>query len=95
MGISNEQNCCENWGYLTSQDDLEEFVGKEFVTYEVVDEKLGTYDVPDIYEGGIMFVNIYTDNGMFQFTAYNGHNGYYGHEAVVFKDDEKLETTYL
>lgn len=35
-------------------------------------------------EGGdTMFVNIQTDRGILQFTAYNRHNGYYGHRAVV------------
>jgi hypothetical protein len=28
-------------------------------------------------------VNIDTDRGQLQFVAYNEHNGYYGHNAVV------------
>ena len=33
--------------------------------------------------GGAMFVNLETSEGLLQFVAYNAHNGYYGHEAVL------------
>jgi tRNA(Ile2) C34 agmatinyltransferase TiaS len=35
------------------------------------------------FEGGVMFVNIETNEGTLQFVAYNEHNGYYGHIAKV------------
>lgn len=83
MGIRNHQNCCEDWGYLISEDDLSEFIGAEFLSVEVTDTKLAHVEMRNIYEGSCMFVNINTSKGLLQFVAYNEHNGYYGHEAVV------------
>jgi hypothetical protein len=95
LGIDNNQNCCENWGYMMSQDNFEEFVGSEIVKIEAVDEALNVSIVPDIYEGGVMFVNIQTTKGLLQFTAYNEHNGYYSHDAVVIENDVKTIENYL
>jgi hypothetical protein len=86
MGISNGQSCCENWGYLTSEDSLEEFVGAEYLSAEVVDSKLATTSLGSVYESDCMFVNIKTSKGVLQFVAYNEHNGYYSHEAVVIEN---------
>lgn len=87
MGISNSQNCCESWGYMISEDSLDQFIGAEYHGVEVVNEKLETVQHESaFYEGSCMFVNIYTSEGVLQFVAYNEHNGYYGHEAVVVED---------
>lgn len=86
MGISNGQSCCEQWGYLISEDSLEQFIGAEYHGVEVVNEKLETVSMRNIYEGSCMFVNIKTSEGVVQFVAYNEHNGYYGHQAVVVED---------
>ena len=83
MGISNDQSCCENWGYFMTNDNQSEFIGAKVLSVHIVDECLNVEKAPDIYEGGVMFVNIETDRGTLQFTAYNEHNGYYSHEAVV------------
>jgi hypothetical protein len=88
VGISNGQSCCEHWGYLTSEDDLKQFEGAKLLSIEVVDKALDKISVPDCsYGGGAMFVNIETSEGLLQFAAYNEHNGYYGHEAVVISND--------
>lgn len=86
MGISNGQSCCEQWGYLISEDSLEQFIGAEYHGVEVVNEKLETVSMHNMYEGSCMFVNIKTSEGVVQFVAYNEHNGYYGHQAVVVED---------
>lgn len=86
MGISNGQSCCEQWGYLISEDSLDQFIGAEYHGVEVVNEKLETVSMRNIYEGSCMFVNIKTSEGVVQFVAYNEHNGYYGHQAVVVED---------
>ena len=83
VGISNDQSCCENWGYLMSEDDLDDFKGAELKAIEIVDEALNKATMKDMYEGGAMFVNFETDKGTLQFVAYNEHNGYYSHEAVI------------
>jgi hypothetical protein len=33
--IDNDQSCCESWGYLSSDDDLEQFVGSELEKVEL------------------------------------------------------------
>lgn len=86
MGISSQQSCCENWGYLISEDDLEEFVGADYLRVQVVDEALETVEENGDYSGSCMFVNIETSRGVLQFVAYNDHNGYYGHSAVVIEN---------
>lgn len=83
VGIANGQNCCENWGYMMSNDDLDSFSGAELKSIEIVDEALNKETMVDMYDGAAMFVNFETDKGTLQFVAYNEHNGYYSHEAVV------------
>lgn len=85
MGITNGQQCCEQFGYLMSEDDVQSFVGSDLLSIQVVDEALNKKSIEDI-EGSdtyLMFINIETANGLLQFVAYNSHNGYYGHTAFV------------
>lgn len=95
MGICNSQSCCEQWGYLTSQDDLSEFIGADLRSVSVVDAELQHYDVPEVYSGSTMFINVDTSAGLLQFVAYNEHNGYYSHEAVLIENDITTESEYL
>lgn len=83
VGIDNGQSCCENWGYITSEDNYEDFIGAELISVSGVDSKLAHVELPDVYEGDTMFVNFVTSEGVLQFVAYNEHNGYYSHEAVL------------
>lgn len=83
LGISNGQSCCENFGYFMTNDNLDDFIGATVLGVTIVDEYLNKEKLPELYEGGAMFVNIETSAGTLQFTAYNEHNGYYGHDAVV------------
>jgi len=91
IGISNGQECCEFFGYFSSADNLEDFVGATIKNITITDIELQTglankHDAEYLDEGGIMFVNIETNRGIVQFAAYNGHNGYYGHEAVIISE---------
>lgn len=100
VAISNGQDCCESWGYFNSDDDPQKYVGAKLLRVERVAEdeaqRLVT-TIPDMEygldEGGAVFVNIVTDRGTFQLAAYNSHNGYYGHEAVVISRDLNLSET--
>lgn len=86
VGVSNSQNCCENWGYLTTNDNIEEFIGSDLLSISEVDESLNKKPIPEteyLDEGNVMFVNFETSNGTLQLVCYNSHNGYYGHSAVV------------
>ena len=100
--IEDEQDCCEDWGYFMSEDDTEEFIGAELINIEIVDDglksselKLDKVDDDNARDDGrstqTMFVNVNTSKGLLQFTAYNNHNGYYGHTAY-FMINDKIET---
>lgn len=96
FGIDKEQNCCENWGYLTSEDDLSQFIGAHVIGIDLVDTALKVYpdadkafdDNEESCRESIQFVNIRTSVGTLQLVAYNSHNGYYGHDVV-------LESSYV
>ena len=89
--IDNQQNCCEDWGYFMSEDEFSGFIKAELLDISITDEalneaKMKEHDIDDkskLYEGGMMFVDIKTSYGVLQFVAYNEHNGYYSHDAVV------------
>lgn len=93
VGIANGSSCCENWGHLASQDDLSGFAGAELLNIKITDTALRTYTQEELPtqgeygDGGTMFVDFETSKGVFQIVAYNDHNGYYGHEAVVISRD--------
>lgn len=88
VGITNFQSCCESWGYFITNDNKKDFIGAELKSIAVVNKSLDEKIMKEKFEYGLdegaaMFVNIETDKGTLQFTAYNAHNGYYGHTAVI------------
>lgn len=87
LTISTEQNCCENAGFLASEDDLQDFVGCVLCHITLTDPALKTYELPEEDYDRILclfFMTFHTLNkGSFQFVAYNCHNGYYGHEVRI------------
>jgi len=88
--ISNEQSCCEEWGYCSSDDNLQGKIGAELLSMSVTDDHLNTWDFEEGYEGAAQFVTFTTSKGVFQLAVYNWHNGYYGHDIQVKSDDEVL-----
>lgn len=95
VGISNQPNCCEQWGYFSTDDDPGKYVGAELLRVERVDGDLKT--IPDLdyglEAGDAMFVNFVTSRGTFQLGVYNAHNGYYGHSAIVIGRDLSVSET--
>jgi hypothetical protein len=85
IGIYSGQSCCENYGYLISHDNIDEFIGSKLLGINITDDSLNTIDVelPESEECGAIFVNIETDKGTLQVAVYNSHNGYYGHSVIV------------
>jgi hypothetical protein len=75
---------CET-GYFLSHENLEEFVGSDLYKIRVTGTQLVEKELPVMAEAAL-FVNIETSKGTLQFTAYNDHNGHYGHDAYVFSD---------
>ena len=90
--IEGGQNCCEYWGYLSSDDKLDKYIGCELKDVYVTDTALNTklIEIEDNdYCFDSMFVNFNLTNGMvFQLAVYNSHNGYYGHDIILVKDNE-------
>jgi hypothetical protein len=91
--ICNEQNCCENWGYLASEDDLSNFVGGRLLDVVTTDEALNTKILKpySLQTEECIFVTFKTDKGDFQLVAYNQHNGYYGHDIIVAMNDKVIK----
>ena len=86
IGISDEQCCCENFGSIITYDETKEFIGAELIGISITDTALNNKKIEELEYldcGGAMFVNFETSEGLLQFVAYNSHNGYYGHEAVL------------
>lgn len=96
LGISEWGQCCENFGYFMSQDEFSQFVGASLIDIKIVDAALNVEKLDNMKMSypDLMFVNINTSNGLLQFVAYNEHNGYYSHSAVVLSEqlnhEEKL-----
>ena len=92
LGIDNDGQCCEKWGYLASNDNLDEFIGAEIIGVKLTDNELFTVDtLPKMYEGDMTFFTVETNKGGFQIVAYNEHNGYYSHDVLIVIDDELIE----
>lgn len=88
LGISDGQSCCERSGYFMSEDNFSEFIGANLIDLAITNTCLNTkkLEEEELYEPDLMFVNLNTDKGLLQFVAYNSHNGYYGHSAVVVSE---------
>lgn len=86
FGIDNGRSCCESWGHMITNDSTDEFIGATVKDISITDTALNNKKIEELESldsGGVMFVNIETDKGLLQFVAYNAHNGYYGHDAVI------------
>ena len=94
--ISNGQSCCEDWGYLMSEElnDGDNFIGANITSIKEVSLADITKDEDeDDYFDPCIFINVNTDRGTLQFKAYNSHNGYYGHDVRVHSEQLKLKET--
>ncbi len=94
VAIDNRTQCCEDWGYLSSEDELRRFLYTELRSIHITDTALKSYDLPEEGDGrylNTMFVTFETDYGPFQLIAYNEHNGYYGHDVIVVSDSKRVE----
>lgn len=94
--IRGNQLCCEEWGYLSTPDDQSEFIGARLLSIAIVDQALQHERLEKACDSSYretMFVNFETDKGTFQLTAYNAHNGYYGHDVRVISKQFNYEGT--
>ena len=89
--IENDFQCCEEWGYFSTEDDYKEFIGSELIEVRLTDTTLNTKILEEnikhgLEDGDIQFVDFVTTGGVFQLAVYNSHNGYYGHDIIIIKD---------
>ena len=83
VGIDNSQCCCEEWGYVSTNDISNEVVGAELLEIKITDDALNTENFTGKWSGATMFVTFETNRGTFQLVMYNDHNGFYGHQTIV------------
>ena len=86
IGIDNQDHCYETWGFISSEDEYTNFINSEILNIYLTDTELKSYLFAEgcfDYGGGMIFFNIDTTKGTLQFVAYNGHNGYYGHDVQI------------
>lgn len=98
--INNGQSCCEEWGSMISEDNLEDFIGSNLLSIENVEDAEGDikkYFIEDFYNdqpSDSILINVNTSNGTLQFALYNDHNGCYGHDYIIrsvqFNDNGNL-----
>ena len=93
--VSDRSCCCEDWGHISSEDNIDDFIGSNIKELKYIEE--GSWDetapsraandieYEDVFD--CAFVNIITDKGLLQLTVYNHHNGYYGHDIRVIEKD--------
>lgn len=90
--IDNGQSCCEHFGYISSLDKFDDFIGAKIIDVTLTDDVLETTKVEleniSVDLESCYFVNVNTDKGLLQFTLYNQHNGYYGHGVKVVVGNE-------
>lgn len=93
--IENGQTCCEQSGYLSSNDNLQDFVGSELARINITTPALKTYTISpgqELSKDEAIFVTFECWPHNFQLVVYNHHNGYYGHQVLVHAEQLKLET---
>lgn len=94
--IDNGALCCESWGHIQSEDDLNSFVGANILDYRCVEDadykeieltKNDAGEYVEIYD--CAFIDFKTDKGDFQLAVYNHHNGFYGHDIRILEQDAR------
>ena len=93
IAVESFQSCCENWGYISSNDNFSDFCGAEILEIKYtqkIDEVLETITMQlskkYVELDNIYFITLETSKGTLQFAVYNEHNGYYGHDCYVSCD---------
>lgn len=93
--IGLDRDSHHSFGYFLSQDNFADFIGKDIQDIRLTDINRNSIELSDKYElnevAGLMFVDLLTEIGILQFTAYNGSNGYYGVAAKIISRDFKVD----
>lgn len=90
--IGNGSSCCEQWGFLTTEDKLLDYVGARILSISLVDMDYNQHPLfakmscDNFGELWACFVDVETSVGKLQFALYNSHNGYYGHNVKIISN---------
>lgn len=76
----NGQSCCEV-RYMRTDDNLSDFSGAKLLDIGIKDAPDQEDEYGDVHE--IQFLEVKTDDGIFQMSNHNEHNGYYGGFGIV------------
>lgn len=85
--FDNDQSCCED-RYMTTDDQLDYFVGGKLLTAEVREGSTAEGEWGDKHE--IAFLVVTTTKGVFTVETHNEHNGYYGGFWVICEEMEAV-----
>jgi hypothetical protein len=78
------QSCCER-RYMTTDDNLQDYVGATFLGIELKEAP----DIEDEYgEHEVLFLEIKTSKGCFTMATHNEHNGYYSGFSIRMTENE-------
>lgn len=104
--IDNMQNCCENWGYIVSEDNFEDFIGKELISVELTDTALNKDNIENIAKykedvdsiiksvrldwGGIQFVDFKTTDGNVLQFAVYNEHNGYYGHSIIVAKDNEI-----
>ena len=76
MRLADEgQSCCEN-RYMSTDDDLSDFIGGTLLDAEIKAAPDETDEWGQVHE--VQFLEVRTSKGSFTMASHNEHNGYYG-----------------
>lgn len=97
FGISNDQDCCEEWVYSqVDNEDVTNYIGAKIRSIEIVDHYVSTQlEEIGVCETDCYFLNVMTTKGELNFAVYNIHNGYYGHRVTMKYDNKEMFSKFL
>lgn len=96
FGISNDQDCCEEWVYKVDDEDVSNYIGAKIHSIEIVDHYVSTQlEEIGACETDCYFLNVMTTKGELNFAVYNIHNGYYGHRVTMKYDNKEMFSKFL
>lgn len=89
--VDNSKNIGESWGYLSTPEDLKDYIGAEYLGY-YSNSKEKTKLSNEIEKlANCQFLTIKTSNGEIDFTIYNSCGNFYGKETLLILNNKIIE----
>ena len=92
--VDNSRNLGECWGYLSSPEDLKDYIGSEYLGYfsDSQNEVKLTGNVKKLTN--CQFLNIKTSNGDIDFVVYNAYGNFY-HKEILLIINNKIVSSEI